>query len=66
MTKGFNFRTEDKLDPEEFNEILWAGIKGDNIPYPEERSRLDLRQNRADFLKRWQLSQNTRSTEAKK
>ncbi|BCL39471.1 bifunctional YncE family protein/alkaline phosphatase family protein [Nostoc sp. MS1] len=66
MTKDFNFIGEDKLDPEEFNEILWAGIKGDEIPYPEERSGNDLRRNRAEFLKRWQLSQNDRSTEAKK
>ncbi|GAX45500.1 YVTN beta-propeller repeat-containing protein [Tolypothrix sp. NIES-4075] len=66
ITKDFNFRGEDKLDPEEFNEILWAGIKGDNIPYPEERSRANLRQNRAALLKRWQLSENLRSAEAKK
>ncbi len=66
MTKGFNFAGEDKLDPEEFNEILWAGIKGDNIPYPEERNRKDLRENRAQLLKGWQLSENSRSPEAKK
>ena len=35
MTRDFNFIGEDKVDPEEFNEILWAGIKGDQIPYPE-------------------------------
>lgn len=66
MTKNFNFAGEDKLDPEEFNEILWAGIKGDNIPYPEERNRKDLRENRAQLLKGWQLSENSRSPEAKK
>jgi DNA-binding beta-propeller fold protein YncE len=66
ITKGFNFIGEDKLDPEEFNEILWAGIKGDNIPYPEERSRANLRQNRAQLLKRWQLSVNNSVTEASK
>jgi DNA-binding beta-propeller fold protein YncE len=56
-TKGFNFRTEDRIDPQEFNEILWAGIKGENIPYPETRSRADLRKNRSELLKRWQLGQ---------
>jgi YVTN family beta-propeller protein len=66
MTKDFNFVGEDKLDPEEFNEILWAGIKGDGIPYPEERNRKDLRQNRAQMLKHWELSQRDNSTEAKK
>ncbi|WP_315789560.1 alkaline phosphatase family protein [Fischerella sp. JS2] len=57
-TKDFNFRVEDKLDPEEFNEILWTGIKGDDVPYPEERSRANLRTNRAQLLKRWQLSES--------
>ncbi|ACC79864.1 alkaline phosphatase family protein [Nostoc punctiforme] len=66
MTKDFNFVGEDNLDPEEFNEILWAGIKGDSIPYPEERNRQDLRQNRAQVLKNWQLSERNNSTEAKK
>ncbi|MBN3922864.1 beta-propeller fold lactonase family protein [Nostoc sp. NMS4] len=66
MTKDFNFVGEDNLDPEEFNEILWAGIKGDNIPYPEERNRKDLRQNRAELLKHWQLSETINSPEAKK
>ncbi|MBH8566399.1 hypothetical protein I8748_30310 [Nostoc sp. CENA67] len=66
MTKDFDFIGEDKLDPEEFNEILWAGIKGDEIPYPENRSRANLRQNRAQLLKRWQLSENLRPTQAQK
>ncbi|MEH2320190.1 alkaline phosphatase family protein [Nostoc sp.] len=66
MTKDFNFIGEDNLDAEEFNEILWAGIKGDHIPYPEERNRKDLRQNRAQVLNHWQLSQTNNSTEAKK
>ncbi|MBW4586754.1 beta-propeller fold lactonase family protein [Aetokthonos hydrillicola Thurmond2011] len=66
MTKNFNFKVEDKVDPDEFNEILWAGIKGDSVPYPKERSRADLRRNRAQLLKRWQLSQKTSSTEAKR
>jgi YVTN family beta-propeller protein len=57
-TRKFNFRVEDKLEPEEFNEILWAGIKGDRIPYPQNRSRLDLRKNRAQLLKQWQFSAN--------
>ena len=55
-TIGFNFSTEDKLDSEAFNRILWAGIKGDNVPYPTERSRADLRQNRAQLLEKWNSS----------
>ncbi|MBG1267939.1 bifunctional YncE family protein/alkaline phosphatase family protein [Nostoc sp. WHI] len=46
-TKDFNFEVEDKVEPEKFNRVLWAGIKGDNVPYPTERSHADLRQNRA-------------------
>jgi YVTN family beta-propeller protein len=66
MTKDFNFKVEDKLDPDEFNEILWSGIKGDNVPYPRERNRADLRRNRDQLLKRWQLSENIHPSEAKK
>ncbi len=54
-TKGFNFEVEDKVDAEEFNRILWAGIKGDRVPYPTARSRTDLRQNRAQLLNNWHL-----------
>lgn len=50
-TKQFNFEVEDKLDSEAFNRILWAGVKGDSVPYPTERSHADLRQNRAQLLK---------------
>ncbi|MEH2001315.1 MAG: beta-propeller fold lactonase family protein [Nostoc sp.] len=66
ITKGFNFIGEDNLDVEEFNEILWTGIKGNNIPYPEKRNGKNLRQNRAQLLKDWQLSQTNNSTGAKK
>ncbi len=55
-TKDFYFEVEDKLDSEAFNHILWAGIKGDNVPYPMERTRKDLRQNRAQLLEKWHLS----------
>ncbi len=56
-SKGFYFGVEDKLDSDAFNRVLWAGIKGDHVPYPEERNRADLRQNRAQMLKQWRLSQ---------
>ncbi|WP_152591377.1 bifunctional YncE family protein/alkaline phosphatase family protein [Nostoc sphaeroides] len=49
-TKDFYFEVEDKLDAEEFNRVVWAGIKGDNLPYPTERSHADLRQNRAQLF----------------
>lgn len=49
-TKGFYFEVEDKVDPEKFNRVIWAGIKGDDVPYPTERSYADLRHNRAQLL----------------
>ncbi len=49
-TKDFYFEVEDKLDPEKFNRVLWSGVKGDNIPYPTERSHADLRENRQQLL----------------
>jgi YVTN family beta-propeller protein len=48
-TKGFFFAVEDKLDPEKFNRILWAGVKGD-VAYPTERSHANLQQNRSQLL----------------
>ncbi len=52
-TRGFNFSAEDKLDPDAFNQVLWSGIKGDKLAYPTERSRQDLRKNRAQLLKKY-------------
>lgn len=49
-TEDFNFTVEDKVDPEEFNLLLWQGIKGDNVPYPTKRSGADLSQNREQVL----------------
>jgi DNA-binding beta-propeller fold protein YncE len=56
-TKNFYFAVEDKLDPEKFNRVLWSGIKGDNVPYPTDRSHVNLRQNRAQLLEKWRLSE---------
>ncbi len=55
-TKGFDFEVEDKVDAAEFNRIIWAGIKGNNVPYPTERSRSDFSQNRAQRIERWRVS----------
>ncbi len=56
-TKDFYFGVEDKLDPEKFNRVLWAGIKGDKVPYSTDRNHADLRQNREQLLANWPLSQ---------
>lgn len=63
-TKDFYFEVEDKLDPEEFNRVLWAGIKGESLPYPTERNHLDLRPNRAQLLDKWRLSSDYLTAQA--
>jgi hypothetical protein len=35
-TKGFDFRTEDRIDAQAFNHVLWTGLFG-NRPYPTVR-----------------------------
>jgi hypothetical protein len=40
-----DFSTEDKLDTERFNSVLWHAFKGENTPYPVERDGKDLSQN---------------------
>lgn len=35
MTKGMDFSAPDRVDVEAFNRILWRGIKGDGVPYPD-------------------------------
>ena len=51
-TKGFDFSVEDHLgDVDKFNRIVWQGLKG-SLPYPEQRTGADLRQNRQQLLLR--------------
>lgn len=49
-TKGFDFSQEDRVDPEQFNRVIWQGLMGDK-PYPTTRSGADLRQNRKALVK---------------
>jgi DNA-binding beta-propeller fold protein YncE len=57
-TNGFDFSTEDKLDSEQFNMILWNGLKGEDQPYPSERSGADLRRGRTALLRENRKSKN--------
>ena len=41
-TKGMDFSQEDRVNPDQFNRILWEGLMGDR-PYPSTRSGADLR-----------------------
>ena len=55
-TQDFYFEVEDKLDAGKFNRVLWAGVRGEQLPYPTERNGIDWRQNRAQRLQQWRLS----------
>ncbi|HET9838974.1 MAG TPA: bifunctional YncE family protein/alkaline phosphatase family protein [Candidatus Angelobacter sp.] len=50
-TESFDFSSEDKLDSESFNLILWRGLKGEDEPYPAEPDGRDLRSNRPALLR---------------
>jgi hypothetical protein len=54
--KGMDFEAEDRVDPLDFNHILWKGLKGGK-PYPATTTGLDLRLNREALLARYRLSQ---------
>jgi DNA-binding beta-propeller fold protein YncE len=58
-TRNFDFSDADKIDADAFNRIIWQGSMGDNVPYPTTRSGADLRNDRAELLKRWQQSRPT-------
>jgi YVTN family beta-propeller protein len=51
-----NFKVEDKLDPKRFNEALWLGLMGEEIPYPETRHGRDLSRGREGLLKEYRQS----------
>lgn len=55
-TQKLDFEQVDRVDSDTFNRVLWSGIKGDNVPYPSDRSGLDLRRNRERLLKPTQNS----------
>lgn len=55
VTKGMDFSSEDKVDGDEFNRILWKGVMGDR-PYPAKPTGLDLRANRQELLKRYRTN----------
>jgi YVTN family beta-propeller protein len=57
-TEGMDFSAEDRFNFDRYNRILWKGLMGDK-PYPEVRSGLDLRQNRAELLKKYYESRET-------
>jgi YVTN family beta-propeller protein len=51
-TGDMDFSVEDRLDTPRFNHILWAGLMGDNVPFPENPKARNLRRHRARLLRR--------------
>jgi hypothetical protein len=49
-TKKLSFRHPDENDADSYNRLLWAGIVGERVPYPEVRTGEDFSQNRSAFL----------------
>jgi hypothetical protein len=49
--EGQDFKREDHLDTVRFNRALWAGLMGEDTPYPAERHGRDLSRNREALLK---------------
>jgi DNA-binding beta-propeller fold protein YncE len=52
-TEGMDFSAEDRIDTPRFNRILWAGLMGDAVPFPENSKPRNLRRHRARMLRRF-------------
>ena len=50
-TEGMDFSVEDRLDPARFNRILWHGVMGDDVPFPDSPKPRDLRRHRHRLLR---------------
>ncbi|HUI77987.1 MAG TPA: hypothetical protein VLY24_08725 [Bryobacteraceae bacterium] len=51
VTKGMDFTDADRVDPTEFNRVLWKGLMG-NKPYPASLRATHPREDRDDALER--------------
>jgi DNA-binding beta-propeller fold protein YncE len=64
VTRGMDFTEEDRVDPGDYNHILWKGLMG-RKPYPEQPTGANLRENRAELLARYRQSLNQKAAPAK-
>ena len=58
-----DFSAEDRIDFNQYNHILWKGLMG-NKPYPETPTGLDLRNNRAELLRNYHASQESKKLQS--
>jgi YVTN family beta-propeller protein len=59
-TRGMDFSAEDRIDFKQYNHILWRGLMG-NRPYPETPTGLDLRNDRAELLRKYRAEEKLQS-----
>ena len=52
-TEGMDFSAEDRIDTPRFNRILWAGLMGDAMPFPDKPKPANLRRRRRRLLRRF-------------
>ena len=64
-TSGMDFEAEDRVDPLDFNHILWKGLMGKK-PYPSKPTGANLRENRAELLARYRLALNPKAVQSSK
>jgi DNA-binding beta-propeller fold protein YncE len=65
VTSGLDFSDADLVDGGQFNRILWKGLMGGK-PYPAAPTGLDLRQNRAQLLARYQKTVQQKAAKVSK
>jgi DNA-binding beta-propeller fold protein YncE len=52
-TEDMDFSAEDRIDTPRFNRILWTGLMGDAVPFPENSKPRNLRRHRGRLLRRF-------------
>jgi hypothetical protein len=52
-TEGMDFSAEDRIDTPRFNRILWAGLMGVDVAFPQDPKRANLRRHRRGLLRRY-------------
>ena len=52
-TQGMDFAAEDRLDTPRFNRVLWTGLMGEALPFPDNAKPANLRRHRRQLLKRF-------------
>ena len=63
-TEGMDFSAEDRLDTPRFNRILWSGLMGDAMPFPESPKPRNLRRHRRSLLRRFAQRKQARTGSA--